>query len=205
LLGEVRDRSVQIGRLNELAPLVSRDPAGQAAIDFLVQALGHQRDVALEAVRHELTTEHHAHLTSLLGRWRQPPFTEAADRDAAAVVTYVDAAREHVMEAISRARMPGAADVEVHDARKAGKRYRYAVELATPELGGSAVVTLDRARALQEELGRYQDSVVGVALVSEAGEAAQLPPAVAQGIELLLEALTDAGHKAREAALQLSV
>jgi CHAD domain-containing protein len=50
----------------------------------------------------------------------------------------------------------------LHDARKAAKRHRYAVELALPVLGDAAERTIERRQALQDALGAHQDAVVAL-------------------------------------------
>ncbi|MFI5754714.1 CHAD domain-containing protein [Streptomyces sp. NPDC051569] len=51
-------------------------------------------------------------------------------------------------------------DVALHNARKAGKRVRYAAEAATPALGKPAKRFAKRMKAVQNLLGDHQDSVV---------------------------------------------
>jgi CHAD domain-containing protein len=205
LLGEVRDRSVQIAGLEALAAGLADSVAVEHAVRFVTRALAHQHDAALDAVRRELAGERHAHLHAMIERWYAPVFTARARRDAADVVSYVDSARGRLEAALTSARRPGAAEIDVHDARKAGKRYRYALELAAPRLGEAGVVALARARALQDELGRYQDGVVGLALVGEIAQSQDVPPDVAVGVERLLRALAESSTTARGQALRLDL
>ena len=60
------------------------------------------------------------------------------------------------------ARLSGDPDADhlLHQARKAGKRARYAVELAEPVLGKKASTIIEDRKALQDVLGDYQDSFV---------------------------------------------
>jgi CHAD domain-containing protein len=56
-------------------------------------------------------------------------------------------------------------DEELHKARKAGKRARYAVELASSVVGGKVKKRIKRYEELQDILGDYQDGVVAAALL----------------------------------------
>ncbi len=69
-------------------------------------------------------------------------------------------------------------DVEaLHRARKAGKRYRYATELALPVVGKKATKTIKTAKKLQElRLGEHQDSVVSATFLRQHGAAAGVNP-----------------------------
>ena len=51
-------------------------------------------------------------------------------------------------------------DVELHEARKAAKRLRYAAEAASPVLGRPAEVVVERVKSFQDLLGEHQDAVV---------------------------------------------
>jgi CHAD domain-containing protein len=51
-------------------------------------------------------------------------------------------------------------DPALHEARKKAKRLRYAAELAKPAGGRRAKKLAKRAKAVQQALGRHQDSVV---------------------------------------------
>ena len=57
----------------------------------------------------------------------------------------------------------------MHRARKAGKRHRYAVELAAPVLGKKADRIVASRKEFQELLGEHQDSVVAAGLLRELG------------------------------------
>ena len=55
---------------------------------------------------------------------------------------------------------PKGRDAALHEVRKKAKRLRYAAELATPAGGRRATKLAKRAKAIQQDLGRHQDSVV---------------------------------------------
>ncbi|GAB7048524.1 CHAD domain-containing protein [Catenuloplanes indicus] len=91
------------------------------------------------------------------------------------------------------------ADAHLHDARKAYKRARYAVEVTRPAAGRPARRLAKRLTALQDVLGAHQDSVItGSVLLEAAGAAA------ARGEEtftygLLHARQADAGERALDA------
>jgi CHAD domain-containing protein len=57
----------------------------------------------------------------------------------------------------------------LHRARKASKRYRYAVEAAAPIWGAKADKIVAQRKDLQDLLGNYQDSIVSAAFLRELG------------------------------------
>ena len=61
------------------------------------------------------------------------------------------------------------ADHLLHQARKAGKRARYAVELAAPVLGKKADKLIAGRKDLQDVLGEHQDSIVAAAFLRAEG------------------------------------
>jgi CHAD domain-containing protein len=65
-------------------------------------------------------------------------------------------------------------DVEWHEARKAGKRLRYATEAAAPVLGAPADRLVKRVKKVQELLGDHQDAVVARPVLREIGIRAHL-------------------------------
>ena len=111
----------------------------------------------------------------LLHAWRaEPPFTAAADRPAARAARYVRRADRRTHRRLvqaSKAFRRGDADADalLHRARKAGKRHRYAVELAAPVLGRKADAVVAARKEFQELLGEHQDSVVAEGLLRELG------------------------------------
>jgi CHAD domain-containing protein len=203
LLGAVRDRRVQISWLEDLRRSLGDDAHAAAAITHLTEALDQQCSEARETVMKELTGARHRELTRLLEQWHEPPFTLNAGTQADDLVAFVDSIRDAFAQALSQARRPDASDLDVHEARKTGKRYRYAVELAAPLLGADAEVALERARLLQEELGHYQDSVVGIALATELGHQPGLSPQISRGTHIVVESMRVARERAKEAVLEL--
>src|SRR6478735_6990512 len=69
-------------------------------------------------------------------RWvTDPPFTDLAARNPGELKSAVRAAAKKVSKHLAAGLGPGGDDEELHKARKAGKRARYAAELAHPVLG----------------------------------------------------------------------
>jgi CHAD domain-containing protein len=68
----------------------------------------------------------------------------------------------------------GDRDVALHEARKAYKRARYAVEVLAPAAGGAARRLTKRLTALQDVLGAHQDAVVAEGLLRDYGMRAYL-------------------------------
>ncbi|MEU9134222.1 CYTH and CHAD domain-containing protein [Kitasatospora sp. NPDC048540] len=65
-------------------------------------------------------------------------------------------------------------DRELHRARKAAKRARYAAESVSPLVGGPAGRTVDRMKRIQKPLGAHQDGVMGERALADL--AAATPP-----------------------------
>ncbi len=63
-------------------------------------------------------------------------------------------------ERLDRALTAGADDTALHEARKADKRARYAVEVRESAVGKPAARLVIRLKELQDQLGAHQDSVV---------------------------------------------
>jgi len=66
-----------------------------------------------------------------------------------------------------------ARELAMHDVRKAAKRARYTAEVLAPVLGAEMTDMARRAEAIQEVLGRYQDSVAAQGLLTDAAETAR--------------------------------
>ena len=65
-------------------------------------------------------------------------------------------------------------DLALHETRKAGKRLRYAAEIAGPALGRPAKRLKKRAKALHKLLGDHQDAVVAMPVIRELAVQAHL-------------------------------
>ncbi|HTK67121.1 MAG TPA: CYTH and CHAD domain-containing protein [Pseudonocardia sp.] len=65
-------------------------------------------------------------------------------------------------------------DAALHETRKAGKRLRYAAEIAQPAVGRPAKRLKRRAKTLHKELGDHQDAVVAKAVIRDLAVQAHL-------------------------------
>ncbi len=205
-LGAARDAEVQRARLD-------------AAVDALVEEhpdIDWNQARARRGLRSSLLERHTSALTdldavmssdryaALLDRLREfvadPPWTEKAHKRIRGAYG-VRAERE--MRRLGR-RMHAADDPALsheeraealHDARKAAKRVRYAVEPLIPVYGEPAAALRTRLKALQSALGHHQDTVVTrTYLLDLSRSASPLDPVAA----LLAGALVE--RETREAA-----
>jgi CHAD domain-containing protein len=174
-LGAVRDLDVQSLRLGAALDAVPDDlrmgPVRRQLAEFVAVRRGH----ALAAVHEALDSPRYRSLDALLHAWRSdPPFTATADVKATKVARYVERADKKTHRRLAQAskayrREQPDADGLMHRARKAGKRHRYAVELAAPVLGRKADKIVASRKEFQELLGEHQDSVVAEGLLRELG------------------------------------
>lgn len=155
VLGEVRDREV----LQDTLAAHADDPLA-AELLALVRA---EEDIAWATVVPQLDSHRLDRLLTLtdevLAQVVEPPLAETRSRAAHAL------GRFHRRLERARQRGTGAdADLEAwHDARKAGKRARYAAEVVAQGQDKPAVVL--RLEELQDVLGEHQDLVVADAVV----------------------------------------
>ena len=96
---------------------------------------------------------------------QDPPLTERAARPARKELpVHVARAARRLSGAVEVAVDPEAEaedrDLAVHDARKAGKRLRYATEVARPAVGKDAKRFAKEMKGFQDALGEHQDTVV---------------------------------------------
>ncbi len=94
-----------------------------------------------------------------------PPFTDLAEQKPAVLRGPVRSAAKKVRKHLDAGLGPTGTDVELHKARKAGKRARYAAELAQPVLGKKAKNAVNQYKELQDILGDVQDGVVAAELL----------------------------------------
>lgn len=170
VLGAVRDLDILrprlMKRLSALPPELRVGPVEAT----LVSKLAADRGVAWRTLLRTLNGRRYRALLNLLEQWRvDPPYTAVGDDPRKSAVGYVDGAERLLRKRLRKAADPEAADDLVHGARKAGKRFRYAVELAEPVLGNSAAETIQFAKNLQDQLGDYQDSVVSAEVLHRLG------------------------------------
>jgi CHAD domain-containing protein len=153
-LGPVRDLDVLIDEL--AADASSLEEGDHQALAPVFAALAEERDAARRALLEALESERYV---SLLERIEE---TAAAPGLVAETTALRDLWRAELRRLRKRMRrLPDEpADKELHAARIAVKRARYAAELAEPELGATGRRFVARAKALQDVLGEHQDAVV---------------------------------------------
>ena len=164
LLGEVRDREVLEARLlADLAELPTELVVGPVAGQIETE-LTTQRKVAWDAIIAVLDDDRYRRLLGELRTWRSDaPLTSEAAAPAASVKRYVKRAGKKLDKRLDRAieaHLTGDAEADhlLHQARKAGKRARYAAELLEPVLGkDSSAVIAASYTDLQDILGDHQD------------------------------------------------
>jgi CHAD domain-containing protein len=121
---------------------------------------------AAAAVLSALDGDAYARLRSDLDDLLQdPPLTKRAARPARKELpAHVARAARRLARAVDVAVDPNAAahdrDIAVHEARKAGKRLRYATEVARPAVGKDAKRFAKELKGFQDALGEHQDTVV---------------------------------------------
>lgn len=175
LLGAVRDLEVLEERLlADLAELPAELVVGPVAAQIQTE-LATRKSAAWDAVIEALDTGRCRSLLAELHLWRaDPPLTEAAQAPGNKAKSYVKRANKKLTKRLNRAidaQLAGVpeADVLLHSARKAGKRARYAAELATPVLGAKAEKVISGRKELQDVLGEHQDSIVAAAFLRSEG------------------------------------
>ncbi len=165
-LGEVRDREVQRVRMRALVDEIPEElvlgPVG-SSIDA---ALRSEEILHRERLAEALDSERYLALLREAHLWSTtPPFTERASKKASSLTKRVDKAAAKLVAHLEAGLAGGGDDEELHSARKAGKRARYAAELATPVLGKKAAKLVSRYEKVQDVLGDFQDGVVACALI----------------------------------------
>jgi len=170
LLGEVRDRDILSERLlGQIAELPAEFVLGPVAA-HVESVLHEERNRFLRRADDAMRTERYLALLESLDGWRTtPPFTDRASLPATAAKAYVKRAERKLYRRLSKAHGEPEA---LHRARKAGKRFRYAAELAEPALGKKAAKLAKQGKKLQSLLGEHQDSTVSAAFLRAQGAAA---------------------------------
>lgn len=105
---------------------------------------------------------------------QRPPLTARAARPARKELPqHVARTARRLERAVARAVDPAVdkadRDVAVHEARKAGKRLRYATEVAKPVVGKDATRFAKALKGFQQALGEHQDTVVARGTLRELG------------------------------------
>ena len=174
LLGEVRDLDILIARQAALLAALPAELILGPVSSTIQTELAARRKHATDDLTDALNSERYRKLIGLIHHWRSdPPFTSAADSptDAieAAIKNAKKKARRRLSTAVAARRVQEPSDELLHRARKASKRYRYAVEAAAPVWGPKADKIVAQRKDLQDLLGNHQDGIVSAAFVRELG------------------------------------
>ncbi len=176
LIGELRELASALAPARDAEVLHARISDGLAELEpelllgpVQAQVTRHYARVESEAAAAVLSTldgEAYARLRRDLDDlvWR-PPLTKRAARPAGTELpAHVGRAAQRLARAVEVAVDPKAPaderDIAVHDARKAGKRLRYATEVARPVVGSPAKRFAKELKGFQDALGEHQDTVV---------------------------------------------
>jgi len=174
LLGEVRDLDIlaerQAALLTALPPELMLGPVSSTIHTELATRRKRATDDLIDA----LNSERYRKLIGLIHHWRSdPPFTEAADSPTDAIEAPIKTAKKKARKRLSTAvavrQAEEPSDELFHRARKASKRYRYAVEAAAPVWGPKAEKIVAQRKDLQDLLGSHQDGMVSAAFLRELG------------------------------------
>jgi CHAD domain-containing protein len=174
LLGEVRDMDILAQRQTVLLAELPAELILGPIASTIEAELAVQRKQAADAMVEALNTERFRKLIGLMHHWRsEPPFTPAADASAAAINPMIKKAKKKASKRLATAvavRRDGVPSDELfHGARKASKRYRYAVEASQPIWGSKADKIVSERKDLQDVLGNHQDRIVSAAFLRELG------------------------------------
>ncbi|MBU2668833.1 CYTH and CHAD domain-containing protein [Actinoplanes bogorensis] len=161
LLGQVRDGQVQEGKL-----LAGLDEQGEQFRPVAARIREHlDRQVAEGRAALDEALEGERYLT-LLDRIDQLAAQQTVEKDSIARTRKSLAKADGLLdEALAHGE-----DHELHDARKAYKRARYAVEVFEAEGGKPGKQLVKSLTDLQDVLGAHQDSVVARELLHELGQ-----------------------------------
>jgi CHAD domain-containing protein len=164
VLGQVRDRDILSSRLGkQIANLPPEQVRGPVEAE-VTKTLDAEREDAVGKLDKAMRTPRYAHLVQLLRGWRAaPPLKDAAGEPSAAAVKFVEKAKRR---ADKRLRKADDNIDELHRARKAFKRARYAAELVEPVDSQMKSIARD-AEEMQTLLGEHQDATVGAKFLAK--------------------------------------
>ena len=158
-LGAVRDLDVMQEHL--AADVALLDPPERDASARLLEALARERDGARQRLLEALAGERYSALLDRLEAVPPELAPAARQRSLAALAAREFARLSKQMKALG----PDPTSEALHAARIAGKRARYAAELAAPTVGKPAEAFVAAAKRFQDVLGDHQDATVAEALV----------------------------------------
>ena len=165
LLGEARDAEVLRGRIAGRIAGEPTDLVGPEAVALLLADLDKSHTRAHEAVGTAMRGRRFAQLARSVQQLAdEPPLVELAARPASDVLpslVLTDWKRlRRRAKRVAAASSEATHDEALHEVRKAGKRLRYAAEVAAPVAGEPASRLARAAKKLQSVLGDQQDSAM---------------------------------------------
>jgi CHAD domain-containing protein len=152
-LGEIRDGQVLEGKL--LAAVDEEGPEFEPVAERIRGYLDEKVDAGRRALTEDLNGDRYLRLLDAIDQ----VVATSAGRGTGGGVKRVRKALEKADRLLDDARAAGR-DEPLHEARKAYKRARYAVEVFAPPAGKPAARLTDALTDLQDVLGAHQDSVV---------------------------------------------
>jgi CHAD domain-containing protein len=178
VLGPVRDADVQRVHLRSvIAALPDQVVIGPVA-SRVEQDLITERERRRRTLLRTLNCRRYFALLDAIDQWlADPPFTGQAGAPKSRAAEWTERAQRQLSKRL-RALASNDDDPElVHRARKAAKRARYAIELATPVLAPKvAKRTTQKTTAVQDALGEFQDSGVATDTLLHLGARAGTTP-----------------------------
>jgi CHAD domain-containing protein len=162
LLGAVRDPDVLREHLRGVIADLPDQLVLGPVLSRIDQDLIGERAQQHRALLRALNSRRYFALLDAVDQWvADPPFTAVAHEPTKHATKWAEHAQAKLNRRLrTAAKSPDEPDL-VHRARKAAKRARYAMELATPALPSKvAKKSIKKARAIQDTLGEFQDSVV---------------------------------------------
>jgi CHAD domain-containing protein len=176
VLGPVRDLQVMQDRLDALVVDLDADLVVGPVRTRIDVELGQYRLEHWAAAIDALTSDRHRALVDDLARWcTEPPWTAEATRTASTLVPMVRKADDSVSTRLAHAHRSGRVE-DMHRARKAAKRARYAAEVVAAVQPKGARASAQGFRRLQELLGEHQDSIVSAQLLRLLADKADRAP-----------------------------
>jgi CHAD domain-containing protein len=207
-LGAVRDGQVMAKRLRTAVTALAPELVVGPVAARIQQRLANRTGLAREDLKKALDSPRYAALLDRLDEILDngpPPDTTTervlrlARKALRRADRMLDAAGEARPTDHTRVSFPVAApsdrDSQLHEARKAYKRARYAVEALKPLAGKQAKRLANRLTTLQDILGTHQDSVVTGSLLRDYGMRAHLEGENAFTYGLLHGRQTEAGER----------
>jgi CHAD domain-containing protein len=152
--------------LATLEPELAMGPVSAQVTRHFARLEADARDDALAALD---GADHEDLLLGIDTLLERPAFTERAARPAGKELPKHVARTARRMERAIAGAIETGEDASLHEARKAGKRLRYATEVARPVAGKPAKRFEKGLKAVHSALGEYQDTVVARAKLRELG------------------------------------